>query len=391
MTVASTHRTGSQVSARETSHPTPGTGGPRPLLAAGLAGLALLCGIAVVSQLEGARFEQFQGRLQARSVTVAAPYSAQIERVLAPTGTMVKPGDPIVRLRNDALVAQVEAAAQAVASLDKEQIQSEAKYQVELEWRLRSIRAEMFETKIKSAAFLKQKLSHQIEELAWKAAAEDEDADKEPKSASLIDHVGFRSVSPRDARVESLLKSEAAKNAEEVSTAQVDLCDRRLAELEKLERSIPDQVRKSIGIELIEQRLQEARQTLATLEARQAGLTLTATSVGVVGVYQAAVGQQVPAHEPVVQLLDNDQPWLALEVPSSRIAEFRAQEVVTLVFPGDVERKGRIAQIPPQTSGGTVSGDALVVVPVEPAGKLWPSVPFGARVDVLRSRFSSRK
>jgi multidrug efflux pump subunit AcrA (membrane-fusion protein) len=391
MTIASTHRTGSYVSGRETSAPALETGGPRPLIAAGLAALSLLCGIAVVYQLDGARFERFEGHLQARSVAIAAPFPAQIERILAPTGTTVKPGDAIVRLKDDVLVAAVESAGQTVASLDKELVQTEAKYQVELEWRLRSIRAEMFETKIKSATFLKQKLSHQIEELAWKTVAEDEDAVAEPKSAGLIDHVGFRNVSPRDARVETLLKSEAAKNAEEVSTAQVDLCDRRLAELEKLERSIPDQVRKSIGIELIEQRLHDARQALATLEARQAGLTLTATSVGVVGVYQAKVGQQVQAHEPLVQLLDNDQPWLALEVPSARIAEFRAQEVVTLVFPGDVERKGRIEQIPPQTSGGTASGDAVVVVPVGPAGKLWPTVPVGSRVDVLRSRFTPKK
>ena len=105
----------------------------------------------------------------------------------------------------------------------------------------------------------------------------------------------------------------------------------------------------------------------------------------------AAVGAQVQAHEPLVQLLDNDQPWLALDVPSARIAEFRAQEVVTLVFPGDIERKGRIEQIPPQTSGGTASGDTVLVVPVKPAGKLWPSIPVGSRVDVLRSRFTPEK
>lgn len=369
---------------------TPTSWGPsriNPWLAAGLAACALLAGTVMVRQLDGVRHERYAGRLAARGSTVSVPFDAELDAVLAPTGTLVKRGTPIVRLRNSLVLRQIADARRDIAALEKEHGQLEAKYLVELDWRKRSIEAEMFETRIKSAGFLRQKLSHEVEQLAWKAIEEDDQPRDAASAGRLVDQIGFRTVSRKEERVDTLLKSEAARNATEVAAAQVELCDQRLAELKTLLEEIPGRVRTSIGIELVEQKLADAKETLATLEAQESALTLTAESTGVVGVYRSECGGHVAAHGVIVQILDEDRPYLELEVPAERVVELRAGDKVELLFPGEVERTGRIESIPPQTAPVEAGARPIIRVPVAPAGKLWPTLPFGTTVEVLKSRF----
>lgn len=362
-----------------------------PWLAAGLAIGALVLGTVIVRQLDGVRHERFVGRLSARASAVSVPFDAELDAVLAPTGTLVKRGTPIVRLKNASVLRQIAHGRREIAALEKEHGQAEAKYRVELEWRKRSIEAEMFETRIKSAGFLRQKLSHEVEQLAWKSIEEEDKARAQASGSRLVNQVGFRPLNRKEERVDTLLKGEAARNATEVAAAQVELCDQRLVELKKLLEEIPAQVRTSIGIELVEQKLADAKEALASLEAQQSALTLTAASTGIVGVYRSECGGHVAAHETIVQILDEDRPYLELEVPAERIVELRTGDKLDLVFPGDVERTGRIESIPPQTAPADAGARPMIRVPVAPAGKLWPKLPFGTTVDVLKSRFHAEK
>jgi hypothetical protein len=91
-----------------------------------------------------------------------------------------------------------------------------------------------------------------------------------------------------------------------------------------------------------------------------------------------------------VQLLDEEQPFLVVQIPSPRISDFAPGTVVELQFPGGRTGKGRVEEIPPQTSPVSLDsgriGETVITAHVDPVGVLWPSLPFGSVVEVRRVR-----
>lgn len=359
-----------------------------PWLAAGLAAFALVAGIAIVQQLDSARFDRYSGQLAARISILSVPFDAEVESILAPVGAVVKKGDPLVRLKNTTLARQLDQVRHEICSLEKERTQAEARCAVEIEWRKRDIEAEIFTTKIQQAGFLQQKLNQDVEEIAWKSVEPDDQPNATESKPALIDQVGFRPIGRKAQRMDALIRSEAARNAGEVASAQVELCEQRLTELNTALAGISDKVRASSGIEVIEQRLADAKETFSGLETKQQALTLAADATGIVGVYRVTAGGFVSAHNTIVQVIDEDRPHLQVEVPTDRIVEFRPGETVALLFPGNVERTGRVESIPPQTRDASNGERPAVVMSVAPTGKLWPKLPLGSGAEVLKSRFS---
>jgi multidrug resistance efflux pump len=137
-------------------------------------------------------------------------------------------------------------------------------------------------------------------------------------------------------------------------------------------------------------RLQFARQELALLEREQSKLTVRALGNGRLGLFLKQVGERVTAQEPLVQLFDEERPFLLVQIPSERIADFTPGTELELVFPGHRIGWGRVGEIPPQTSQATGAngalGTTLVDVHVMPLGGLWPELPFGSQVVVRRPR-----
>jgi multidrug resistance efflux pump len=108
-----------------------------------------------------------------------------------------------------------------------------------------------------------------------------------------------------------------------------------------------------------------------------------------VGVYQKQPGDRVTAWEPIVQVLDEEQPYLLLQIPSPRIADFAPGTEVELRFPGGRKGKGRVEDIPPQASplsGEGSTTETTITAHVDPVGALWPEIPFGSVVEVRRRR-----
>jgi hypothetical protein len=69
-----------------------------------------------------------------------------------------------------------------------------------------------------------------------------------------------------------------------------------------------------------------------------------------------------------------------------RIHEFPVGKTLALLFPGHEKRQGRVTRIAPQTQPRDHSrpaADSIVMVEVEQAGRLWPTVPIGTRIEVL--------
>lgn len=354
--------------------------------------LALAAGVGTTILLQRARYESFNGFLQAKLRTINAPRDAKIAKVFVREGALVEAGQPLVALEADDLEARLSKKRTELAGLEAELLQSEARLTVELEARQSAIQAEMFETKLRSAQFLRQQFSQQVENLAWGDfghGAETPlfaDANRSEPLKSII----FENRKPDEERIRALLRQEAAQNASEVSTAQIELCDERLKQLELQGRELPDKLRRSMGTDRVQPLVELARSELAALEEEKQSLTIVAHGPGVVGVFQKRMGDHVTAHEAIVQILDEEQPYLMLRIPSQRIADFAPDSIVELCFPGGRLGKGRVEEIPPQTAPVSVSmegtDETLLIVHVIPIGVQWPHVPFGTQVEVRRMR-----
>jgi multidrug resistance efflux pump len=349
--------------------------------------LALGLGIAISVTLERLRHDAFNGTYQTKVRSVAAPREARIAEWMIKPGSSVKIGQPLVRLADDRLDDLIAEQQRDVVTLRAELAQVEARVAVELDWRLRDINADVFETKLKSAHFLKQQYVTKLEGLAIQDLLKETDplATQELESPALRPLViSTRKFDERRTRL--LLEQEAALNTQEVAAAQVDLCEERLKQLEKLSAGLAEKIRSSSGIDVARARVEQAEQELKALEARRESLVIHADAVGMVGANQKLAGDVVALNDILVTLIDNEQPFVLAFVPAARLADVSTGRIVTLRFPNGRKGTGRVvdASLP---TGHRAAGIALAdvqTVPVQivPEGSLWPTLPIGAAVEV---------
>jgi multidrug resistance efflux pump len=344
--------------------------------------LGLAAGIAAVVSFEHWQYERFPAFLQARLRTVSASRDAQVSEILVTPGMLVKARQPLVRLTDAAFEQRLEAKTREIESLEIELAQNQARLEVELEWRRKNVIERIFDARLRSLQALRHEIRSPLgddfsRETAWSAAP----VTPVVRGSSLI--------------FDGRLRGEAstggpASAAGQSPASEVDLCTQHIQELERINRELPEKISRSMGVDLARARLAHAQAELARLESQKHELTLVAEASGMVGVFQKDVGDHVSAHEPIVQLLDEEQPYLLLQIPSLRISDFSPGTVVELQFPGNKKGKGRVEEIPPQTSPisceGGASGDTMITAHVDPVGALWPSLPFGSVVEVRRKR-----
>jgi multidrug resistance efflux pump len=181
-----------------------------------------------------------------------------------------------------------------------------------------------------------------------------------------------------------VLRLEAATNAAEVSTAQIESCEWNKERLEALRSRLPDVVRRSAGVDVLAAQLTQAQAELTRLEDAKTELEIKSTAVGKAGLLKITPGLAVAPGVPIVDVLDDIERVIIVSVPSAAIREFKAGDSVQLTFPGDEGRTGRIASIAPQAvvPEGATGGESYVEVRIEASGELWPEVPAGTRVVV---------
>lgn len=336
--------------------------------------VSLAAGLAATLWFEQVRYERFTGFLQARVRTVAAARDAQVAQILVSPGTAVMAGQPLVRLKDTAFEQRLEAKQREVEALEIQLTRDQASLEVELEWRRKEISKEIFDARMKATQASRKSAS--------------------PTAIGGIRKGGWGSASGTEDRrsIQQVGGDQAAVGGEPPKLPLTDdeLCAQHIEELERLNRELPEKISRSMGVDLAQARLAHARAELARLESQQRELTLVAQTSGLVGVFNKEVGDRVAAHEPIVQLLDEEQPYLLLQFPSSRISDFAPGTLVDLHFPGGKRGQGRVEEIPPQTSPipapGASSADTVITAHVEPVGTLWPSLPFGSEVEVRRKR-----
>ncbi len=344
--------------------------------------LALGAGVAATVWFEQIRYERFPGYLQARQRTVAATRDAQVSEILVAPGAVVTAGQPLVRLKDPAFEQRLEAKQRQIEALEIELSQSQARLEVELEWRRKNILEHIFEARLKCVQALRRELQAPLELEYVRTGGWN--------SPPVTAVIGQPSSIFGDRPIVTPAAGDSASASPQSQVTEVGLCNEHIQELERINRELPEKISRSMGVDLAKTRLDHARAELARLESQKQELTLVAEASGMVGVFQKEVGDHVSAHEPIVQLLDEEQPYLLLQIPSPRISDFSPGTVVELRFPGGKKGKGRVEEIPPQTSPvpgeNSAAGGTVITAHVDPIGPLWPSLPFGSVVEVRRRR-----
>jgi len=342
---------------------------------------SVLSSLGMTNWLDSQSLKVWRGRLETVPQLVTAPLDTRIVSLEMNPGEDVKSGDVLVRVDASDLDEQINAQTELIEQLNLELEQLDAKAEVELSWRIKAIDDDIHANQLKSADLLKEKYLAEFGDVAWSNFLTD-DSKIQVVSAQGLKPLIHSLPIPDETRIRAILQQEAAHNASEVYSAQVEMVESRLKELKTLKDGLPDQIRDAHGIPLLKHKLEVAAQKLEQLEERRAQTEIASPVFGTVGLFQKRVGDRVAAGEPLVEILDRAQEFISVSIPSSDLHLFEAGQDVIVEFSGFQNRTGRIAVIPPQSSTTNERGESCFEVKITPIDKPWPEVPFGSNVTI---------
>ena len=369
---------------RSTDRPSPLR---HPLL---LVALALAAGFGAARWLEQRQSFVWTGRLRAIEVVVRSPESGRLQELKSATGAIVENGRPLATLVDEASDRRRQSLQQSVAILEQELSQSKARAEIDLAWRINTIETERHEARLKQAAYLQQKLDNELREksLSERLGVPSESDDAPMASLRPVRFEAAERIEKDADRISLRLQREAAANAVEVAGAQISLCDKRLAQLDRLAEVLPAKAQNAQGVEAILSRLDSARKELESEKASSNVVTIAATEYGTVGRWAKRPGDQVIQGEPLVTLFDEDRRYIELPIPSQRLGEFAEGAKVSLLFPGNVKRKGVVGPLPRQTNDASAESvippesGGVVTIRIDSVDRLWPESPIGTSIAV---------
>lgn len=368
--------------------------------------VALVSGAAIVLWLGNVHQESHVGYLHSVNESITAGRQARITQLLTKPGQLVAPGTPLLVLRDVSLEASRLHQQNAIAALEAELRQAQARASVEIADRKAKLEAELFDTQLKLAGYEEKRFDQRLalfasENRVMVAEAEDRLDQVQVAWNGEMD-LPFETLIMADARAPAkgkkrdllfeLQERETTRNKVETSETQVILCEERLAFLKKQLEGAAAQINEAFGVNVIQTRITAAQAALTQIDAETPTLTLTATKHGTVGVFAKSAGEMVNSQDVIVELFDAEQPYIFAEIPTSALTQFPAGKEVELQFPGDIVRRGTISELPPQAAPLPGPRERLadncgqMRLQILPAGKVWPQVPFGTRVEVRSLR-----
>ncbi len=396
---------------------------------------AVLVGCLVVYWLALRQPPAMRGVLSAEITSLRVPEEARLLQVHVRTGSEVFSGEKLLTLEKSEHLVLIRDQQQRVRRLEEQLEQAEAQATLELEWRARDIERELSEVKAR-AELIRDVKRQTVEPLRTVSSTSEEDEDEDnvtesaapaatgqavsasrtleiaaitaqrpnslifvsgPTGAGTIDlKPAIRQRLP-EIKAEPVRPAPAAPKEQETvrpeSTAESRLLqletrtvELRLRQLEEARRNLPAQVRQAAGIEALRLRHGEAAQQLADMNALSREVAVVCPAYGTVAEIRFREGDAVPAGEVIVKVLHTDRRFVLVRVPGRRVNELQAGATLDLMFPGGERFEGTVAQVPMLAEAGQSDGDSMTVVRVEPAGRLWPSIPVGTQIDVIVPR-----
>ncbi|MCH9653833.1 MAG: hypothetical protein K0U86_12170 [Planctomycetes bacterium] len=345
---------------------------------------ALVGGIGCARWVNSIRVETYVGSLQAPKTIIIAKNDAVIQEIYVKEGQVVSSGEIVVALFDHSLDQNWKAKQQELIALEAELEQSKAKTEVELALRNKEIESEVFNAKLKSSQYLKEQYIHQITNLAWQDFLQDYDSlSSNGSSEEVFRSLVYESRLPDENRITAMLRQESARNSAEVFSARVKLCEEQMAELKAIQKKLPNQIRLAMGVEVMMNRLVRVKSELKHIESQRDALMLKAGGYGKIGIFEKEIGDPVKKGAPIVELFDKEHPFLIVEVPSRKISLFNKGTEVKIGFSGNKKGTGIVQKISEQAIQKPGLGESVILVTVEPTGRLWPELPMGTTVDIF--------
>jgi multidrug efflux pump subunit AcrA (membrane-fusion protein) len=357
---------------------------PAPLWRIVLFGVvALACGGGLAYLAVRAPAQTFPGTLSARIVPITSERAGVISQWHLAEGDAVKLGQPLASMADSSVDRRRQELDAEITRLEWDLDQALAKADLELDWRLKEVHQTIFAARLQSAEYLEQKYLHEMEKVALTDLLTHGTTAFATSPDTVIDSLVLKDSTNRAPRLQTVLRLEAAANAAEVCSAQIELCDEQVSRLEELKETLPERVRRSVGVDSLEQRLNAVRNERKTLANAESLSVIHSAAIGRAGIFFKRPGDHVAVGEPIVEILDDSQRFVVLDVPSQMVSDFTIGREVNVAFPGGLKRQGRVVRVAPQAvSQADVAGAGSIVrIHVEQAGTVWPNVPIGARVD----------
>ena len=342
--------------------------------------LALTAGTGLAYLATRSHHETYAGTLTARVVPITADRAGVISQWHVAEGESLLIGQSLASMADPTLTHRRRELDSSITRLQAELDRAIAKADLDLDWRMKDVTQTIFAARLQSAEYLEEKHLHEMEKVALTDLLTHGSTAFVASNDTVVDSLVLKESNAQTSRLNTVLRLEAATNATEVCTAQVELCDEQVEWLEELKETLPERVRKSVGVDMAEQELETAQAERDELEDAVAETTIASPAIGRAGVFFKRVGDYVTVGEPIVEVLDDSQRLIAVDVPSEKVAGFTIGREVSVIFPGDVRRAGRVIRVAPQAvSRGDASGIGSVVrIHIEQAGVIWPTVPIGA-------------
>ncbi len=371
---------------------------------------ALLIGFFAVYLLGQHRNQALTGVLSTDMTSIKVPAASRLTAVHIRAGDEVFSGQPLLTLEKLEHLGLIEVQEHMVRDLERELKRAEAQAVMELEWRTRDLDRELADVRFQvaqretaptpgrgpSTASARRPSGTPVSPIS----AGNPLATARPRPGGILffgasgqtSCATVRSVPPLQSvpmpvpvRVAEVPQNDVMSDSAEMTLTDTmpDLLRSEQARLESVRLSLPDTVSEAVGVTSLKAHLSEAAQQLDAMKTASREINVESPVYGTVGQVRYRQGDDMQPGEVMVRILHTDRRYIMVYLPSRRVHEMQPGHEVELMFPGGQEYRGQIVEIPLLAEATGESGDSLAAVRIEPAGRLWPAVPVGSKVDVI--------
>lgn len=379
---------------------------------------ALLIGCLLVYWLNARDNNPMRGVLSADITALRVPSESRLLTIQVSQGQEVFTGDELLTLEKTEHLQMIQEQKELVADLQRQLHKAEAQATLDLAWRTRELDRELSDIRARAELIQEVKRSSddavrsasvgtgQVRPIAGQSSPrakpaahrryQAERGNKHPNSIMFIGASG--ESTPAEARnVDTSIPSPPAllpvetrtvmltseSGSKSMLSVEVRSIESRLARLEELRRTLPDQVRRAAGVEGIQVRFDEASQRLQEMQTVSRDVAVLCPAYGRIGQVHYLPGETMRPGEVMLRILHPDRRFVILNVPTERVNEIQAGNIVELMFPGQQQYQGKIANVPPMADNSLPGDRTTVTVRIEPTGRFWPEIPVGSQIEVI--------
>ncbi|MBB03856.1 HlyD family efflux transporter periplasmic adaptor subunit [bacterium] len=358
-----------------------------PMRLAFIAVASLALGIVTNRMLNASANESFTGEVQVETMVVRAPVDGILQSWHVAEGETVDPDVLLCEIGGHNLARQIQIQEQEVARLEARLAALQAEVDVKVHEHVRELDGDIYQAELQTADLLQKKYYHELEAMAWRDTLESyEESQNLQLTENGVD--GPAQSELTDRQINALLKEESATNAVEATEAQLRICNQRLDKLQQQKQTLHERVRLAVGVSEVELHLAQSRDTLKQLTQEQEQQVIRSTRIGTIANFRRRPGEYVQAGEVLADMFQLGESYVRANIPSSQSHQFSVDTTVKCQFPNGETRTGVVTNVAvatsPETSPTRTATGPTVPLRIEPTGALWPQMPVGGHVTIVR-------